>query len=440
MVKLIRMIADKEKSNKIISNTFNPSFTIEPNSRIALQSVNANLLRTANDMFTITTFNDALNIDGFDVTLTPDDYDAGTFVNMIQGAIQLNGASTLAAGVNLDVLYKSDTITFEKYECPLLTADWAEWNAVQGTPDLTTDGIFDADGSTDEIQVISLRNIPNASFSMSGKITTVAPFVFGLFDGMNVDDYVAIQVNGANQYVIYSPDGLGGAVTTNTGITALTNDVVSIVRVRNVITYTYGANSSTTTITEADLDTMIEETTILTISAPAGSTAVVQNMKFTTVDDRSSLRNLKTKRTTLTIVFGSDSLAKYCGFKTLNPPPGSGDPAEVAAGGPLRGDPVAPGILVCIDPFILESYDGDQRKLITNPSRPKGQSNILYVLQSTDPDLVQQETFPIPLGIRNNATMQINELQVTFRDQSNGNILEFNGEPSVVLVIYGPGE
>lgn len=440
MVKLIRIIADKTISNTVIENTFNPAFDIEPNSRIALQSVNANLLRTSNDTFTITTFNNTLSVDGHDVTLTPDTYDSGPFVTNMITNITLQGGSTASPGLNLNVVVNNDAISFEKFACPLRPARWNDWALIEGQPDLTTDGTFDADGSADDIDLLAEYIYPNSSYTFSGQVTTVGSVRFGIADVGTFVVGIEIQA-GSNEYILYRPDG----IPVNTGVVAVNGDIVSIARTRENIVYTCGAYTNTYTMTfnNQEYFNSIADDVAVQISANAGSNAVIANFSFTLLDDAAkAVTKLKTIRTTLTMGFGSESLAKYCGFSTVAPAAQSGDPAIVSAGGPLKGDPVAPGILVCIDPMILESYDGDQRNttLVGGGNRRTGRNNILYVLQSTNPDLVQQETFPIPLNIRNRETMQINQLRITFKDQTNGKILAFNGEPSVVLVIYGPGE
>jgi len=436
MVKLVRLIADRTKSNKVIENTFNPGFNVEPDSRIALQSVSANLLRPANDTFAITTFNNTLSVDTYDITLNPDDYDSGTFVTNIRDNVTWKGGSTANPGLNLDVKFSNDTISFEKYACNLLppAAGWPDWILAEGAPNLATAGVFNGNASTDAITLLASYLPPNASYTFSGKVTTLGNITFGLYVNGGWNSSIQIQ-SGSNQYILIRPDGL----PVNTAVNAQINDIVSIVRTRNSIVYTCGAYTNTydLTLINQQYYNSTDQYSLL-IQADAGTNVVISNFKFTIVDENQTSSVLKTTRTTLTMSFGSESLAKYCGFTTLDPAPQSGDPAIVAANGPLKGDPAAPGILVCIDGMILDTFDGDQRLL--NGVRIKGNNNILYVLQSTNPDLVQQETFPIPLNIRNQSTMQINQLRITFRDQSNGNILEFNGEPSVVLVIYGPGE
>jgi len=436
MVKLVRMIADASKSNKVIENTFNPGFNVEPDSRIALQSVSANLLRPANDTFKITINNNTLSVDSYDITLNPDDYDSGTFVTNIRDNITLKGGSTANPGLNLDVKFSDDTISFEKFACNLLApaADWPDWEILEGAPDLTTAGVFNGNASVNGITLLAKYLPPNASYTFSGKVTALGSITFGLYVNAGWNSAIKIET-GSNQYIIYRPDGL----PVNTTVNAQINDIVSIVRTRDSIVYTCGAYTNTYNVTFNNQESYNSTDDYhLLMQADAGTNVIISNFKFTIVDDNQTSSVLKTIRTTLTMNFGSESLAKYCGFTTLAPAPQSGDPAIVMANSPLKGDPAAPGILVCIDGMILDTFDGDQR--LINGVRIKGSNNILYVLQSTNPDLVQQETFPIPLNIRNQSTMQINQLRITFRDQSNGNILEFNGEPSVVLVIYGPGE
>lgn len=438
MPKLVRMIADKSVSNTVIENTFNPAFNIEPNSRIALQSVNANLLRTSNDIFSITAFNNTLSVDGYDITLDVDDYDSGTFVTDMISNITWKGGSTASPGINLDVKVNNDAISFEKYACALLPPDagWPDWILAEGEPDLTTAGVFRGDGTADPVTLLASYLPPNASYTFSGQVSTPGSITFGINIGGGWSSAIEIQ-DGSNQYILHRPDGS----PVNTGVTAQSADNISIVRTRNSIVYTCGAYTNTydyTLVNQEYFNSSIDK--VLSIQTAGGSNVNIGNFKFTIVDDNQTSSILKTSRTTLTMAFGSESLAKYCGFSTTNPAAQSGDPAIVAAGAKLKGDPIAPGILVCIDPMILESYDGDQRNVITGGNRRNGRNNILYVLQSTNPDLVQQETFPIPLSIRNKETMQINQLRVTFKDQTNGRILQFNGEPSVVLVIYGPGE
>ena len=90
--------------------------------------------------------------------------------------------------------------------------------------------------------------------------------------------------------------------------------------------------------------------------------------------------------------------------------------------------------MVCVDPFILDAYDGSETS--------KYQTNILYVIHDTSifEKNVSMEVNPIiALDIRNDSAMSLNQIRVSFRDVDQ-NPLTFYGLPLVTLLVYGPDE
>ena len=166
---------------------------------------------------------------------------------------------------------------------------------------------------------------------------------------------------------------------------------------------------------------------------PQGSRGSISYL-HTTELDLDFRTGLGSSSTTLTLEFLSTILRLYFGWKTKGPFKNTADPAVLTSPGIISGENTNPGITVCVDPFILDSYDGSDTS--------KFQSNILYVIHDTSAFMknVSMEISPhIALDIRNDSAMSLNQMRVLFRDVG-GNPISFLGLPLVTIVIYGPDE
>jgi hypothetical protein len=391
MVKLLRCIANIAQSNTEIKARFDDPLIIQPNSKIALLNCKAQFpALEADGIFTITQgVNDTLRVDGYQTTIP-----AGTYF--------LGGSSGLE-----DMLEKVIALN-----C-----------GTSSTGPLRF-------GGTD-YRVKATVQASSGNWDM-GSYSDVPRYLIG--------------TNGSNEYVYeYFGSGnqtfSGGTLSPTT--TSQAGDQVEIYRIFDSVTFRV-RRGSTVILEDTRTVTLSEQGTFVNINPkPFGyinssdPTLDLVNVQFTLTEiGIDSL--LKTVSTNLSLQFGSQSLAHYLGFPGLGPYTESGDPAVINGLTNLNPDFQTAGILVTVDPLTLDSYDGDTRS-----NTKKGRDSILAVLNSTDNfgrNVNLDVNFPVALGIRNAKELNINQLSIRFKDQANGQVLQFSSNAVVTLVIYGPDE
>lgn len=424
MVKLLRL-----KSNTIggteIRNHFRETIRIKPQSKVALVGMDVKLQALpSNESFNIVAA-DTLTVDIFTVTPRVNSYTQSELIQELQ--IQTNLAPTSGVvGLDYAVSYVNNKLQFKKWYSPSDEADFdANFSVAQGNPTITGNS-YTADG-TEADQIISLSDVPNATYQLTATFTTADDCELGVINmdgtylhGLGID-------NGLGRYTKLFNGG-----TSDTGVAYSDGDICTLTRIGNQLTWTVkkaGVTiySSSETLTVALYETyFIGEGCFWSIQNPIGSTAAIDDVKLTD--------QLATRNNNLSVTFNSDQIQDYCGFSSPGPHTNSGNPALVEAENPMVGDEKYPGILVCLGPTTLDSYDGY--------SQSKFPESILHVIHSTE-SFGRKIAFDVnnflKLGLRNAQEVSINELRVTFRGQA-AELLRFVGEPTVTIAIFDPDE
>jgi hypothetical protein len=330
-----------------------------------------------------------------------------------------------APGYHLQLNFTGGKLIFQRQYFQLDDVDFGDWTVGDGTPTLVGQD-FDAAGSADDVAVLSDQSIPNASARFEGEITTVGDFrVADQSAGVDIY-YMGINLAG---YWFYA-DGAGGETTV---ASANINDTFSMERLGTIVTYKVnGVTIGTSSVSAANQVAINRELVYhqWLITADAGSLAAFTDSKYTTYFGASD-------PTSESIIFESYRLARQLGFKHAGVAyEDAGAPAEVESLTEPVGAATEGGVLVCLDPFILESYDADTRV------SGRGRNNIIYAITKRDSDTeVSVDTnYPIALDIKNASDTIITNINVSFRNTSNGNLLAFQNNPVLVLLFYGPDE
>ena len=462
MVKLIRLKANANTNNTEINNTFKQPLIIQPNSKIALAGLDVHLRDiTKTEEFPIASPDNTLKVDGTTLTLTPATYTLSDLQQESVGQMGLNAVSWRLAdeptnrfpgGMNYQLQSDDSKFTFTKFKSPLRPAEvGSEYFVATGyatTIDTLGGGTITGDADSDDALIASDKIVPNGSFRIEFNVNRSAT------QGNNAIEWsvrpderwdeivVACGINAAgNYYTVFNNDNVAGKTVVPGPIASELNDQITITRAGTEIT-----------IEIRDVDGVLKHTAItyaLTsdmwnsywafshckyiCEIPQGSLGSLSKIQTTGLD-LDFRTGLGSSSTTLTLEFLSELLALYFGWKTKGPFMHTADPAKLTSPGIISGENSNPGIMVTVDPFILDSYDGSDTS--------KFQSNILYVIHDTSAfsKNVSMEINPhIALDIRNENAMLLNQLRVTFRDV-NGNPFKFLGLPLVTLVIYGPDE
>jgi hypothetical protein len=458
-------VADVTQSNVEIKARFETPLTIEPNSKIALLNCRTRFPTLESEGgFTIISnptlgvVNNLFTVDGTQISIPAGTYSTAQFENLLEVLIALNVGSAASPFI-LSILgtdYRVSTTPDGKFSLTKQAsrnalANWeANWIPEGGNPDLSTDGTFVSDAgagpfSPDIVQ--SNTNIPNAAFGCNATVSAFSAgpnksWRIGAVDGQLT--VYGIGVDSAGNYAYYHFSGTGQAFSDGTlapTTTPLANDNISITRQGDSVIYTVRRGG--TVILQADETVSFSQQEIRFLnnfpvaqifSVDDGLT--LTNLKFTVQELLPQL--LRNYPTSISMSFGSASLAKYLGFPGLGPFTASGTPAVLTATNQLDPDEKAVGILVVVDPLVLDSYDGDSR-----PTTKKGRDSIVAVLNqegSLGKTFILDVNFPVALGIKNANNSAINQLSIRFKDGSNGQILVFDKDTVVTLLIYGPNE
>lgn len=466
MVKLLRCVANITQSDTEIKARFDEPLIIEANSKIALLNLRARFPTSESEgSFTIVEdVNDTLSVDNQATTIPKGTYSPSSFDDVLETFIAKdcgNGAGSgilTTLGIDLRVSFATGKFQLTKRATNKTTADWDnDWTVEGGNPDLTTDGTFisDAGASTSNQDAVFnlFHTVPNATFNCTATVTAVStainkPWELGAYEQGSV---FAIGMDSFGNYGFkhfsntFQPF-TGGTLAPTTAPQA--NDRVSILRTGNQVVYQVRRGSTlilstSAEVTEANqrrLNAYLNRTPVAhVISANDGLT--LTSCQFTTLSPdpiNPLLRNIPSQ---VSLNFTNPpnlDLAKYLGFATLGPFTEFGEPAVLLSPNLISPDEKTIGIIVTIDPLVLESYDGD-----TRPVTKKGRDSILAVLNqvgSLGKTFVLDVNFPVALGIRNVSGYTVNQLNLRFKNQSNGQVLEFDKDTFLTLLIYGPNE
>ncbi len=438
MPKLLRIVGDINQSNNTVRAVFNPPVPLPKGSKIGLQSLKVEFLDSAvNDTFTITA-GDSIIVNGLTVSLTPGTYSEEALDQMLTNTISLvagidtNPGLLTSFGQNYGVETDNTTSlkTFTQYEADEAEIDFDnDYNVLAGNPNVSGSS-FDANGSADDVTVLGVYSVTNASFAFEGRVQTVDQFTTDVC--LVIDDYrifgVGISAGGFWQYRF---DG----TTTVTALVPVAGDAFSMRRSGTTVIWTFWVGGVrqpdiTQTVTSAiqaainaDLGNYLH-----IVEAPAGSTAVVQNMTATAFDDGTPAT---TTQCTITLNPVTSKIARYLGLKNVESYRDTGNPAEISSEKDVKGDSAAAGFMVVVDPNILESYQSDAR------DQRRGRLNVLYTIDSDDLGDVINERPPYLtlLDVKNVTDSQITQLNITFRAASDNRLLQFADSPALTLVI-----
>ena len=427
-MKFLRIVGDVDKNNKQISANLKEPINIKKGSKVALHSLSMELAEedAVTELYETTSNTNTFVADTHTVTLDVATYTFPEFQTQIRTKYAHQAGGDIG-GYHLLLNYANARLGFVRSYFPGQAADFAnEWVVFSGAPTLSGSD-FDANGSTDDVAVLSDYPIPNASSEFSGEITAVGDFrITGTFF---TDDLYYMGINTSGNW--YYADGAGGVTV---GPAANMGDKFRMTRLKGTVTYRVnGITIGTSGFTEANQVSVNSNTDqyVWLISADAGSVAAFTDARCNVMD------TVDGSATSESITFGSIRLARQLGFKHSGVAyEDSGAPAVVVGLSEPLGAATEGGVLVCLDPFILESYDADTRV------SGRGRNNIIYAITKRDSDTeVDVNTnYPIALDIKNASDTIITNINVSFRNASNGNPLAFQNNPVLVLLFYGPDE
>lgn len=465
MVKLIRMKANSTDNNSEINNTFKQPLIIEPNSRIALAGLEVDIAsRSGNATFTMDANTNSITVDNTPLTLPNGSYSLRQFQSQTRTQLGLNTVTWRAAsgltfpggmdyGLDLNAAH---VFNFLKFKAPQARAKVkTEYQLLSGTPASLNDiGTITCNAASPaETKLNSFNIVPNSSFQTSFVINKVggggiAEFDWSVRDNTFAKVFLSIGIDADGVYSYQFNDGTATRIisASNPAVftAAVLNDKVVVNRSGTELTINiYSANRTqkavTTTLTVTE--TIWEKFwgaghCYYFFEAPQPSQASITNIETSEID-RDFRGNSVTGSvpTTLNLTFGNERMALYYGFLSVGPLKNTGDPASITGPTSALGDNQYPGLMVTVDPFILESYDG--------ASDARYQSNILYVIHDTKNfgHSISTEITPhIALSIRNDTAMSLNQMRIAFRNSVSNAPLTFVGQPVVTLVIYGPDE
>jgi hypothetical protein len=471
MVKLLRCVADVTQSSTEIKARFDEPLIIKANSKIALLNCRTRFpSMEAEGSFTIVdgttggVANNIFTVDNQQVAIPAGTYSISELEDLMEVLIAQNcgvaQSSWILTFVGTD--YRLDfgdgkfnlTKTATRSENALWSSGANEyWFVEAGDPDLTTVGTFISDAGADTNNpdiVYSTYHIPNAAFGCSATVTAVAaginkPWELGAYEDSLSTRVYSIGTNSAGNYVYYhfsntaQPFTDGSAAPTTT---PQAGDQIRIFRTGDTVGYAVRRAGVDILSASEPVDFEDQRRAFLTrfpiaqvISRNDGLT--LTQVKFTILEPEFNSK-LRSFPTSVSISFATSVLSKYLGFTGTGPFTQAGDPAVLVSQNLLDPDEKAVGILLTIDPLVLESYDGDIR-----PKSKKGRDSILAVLNQEDSlgkTFVLDVNFPVALDIKNARDYTLNQFSLRFKDSANGEILVFDKDTVVTLVIYGPDE
>lgn len=449
MVKLLRLkgkLSDNPNGNTEIINNFRQPVLVKPYSRIALVGIDL-ALSTEHELREEST----IIYNGVTITLPAGTYDADEITTLLSKLIGYNAGGSpieVRKSKQIDVLIDPDQqLRFEEQSIIRQPTPFAsEFDIVSGETQVQTDtGSLRRNQAVPEDLVMqSLLSVPNTGFhfeTILDATTATDELTYGVFAGGNFNhDFAAFDISDAqpNYRVVFK------GVSYDTGISksALVETTklrISMTRLGNVefvLEIPDGTVVYNSSIDDPGLFVITEDEW----EAYFGNTNI-QNMIHQIIIPNDSDQYLTESESTLkgdglvqsriSLSFGSDQIKAYLGFRQT-PKPALGDPAIITADDAYGYWVKDPGIMVCIDPFLLDSFDG--------AADATYQPNILYVIH--DPDysgnsLRLDVPSPVFLNINNESEMNLSTIRVSFWNSTGGakTALSFEKPPIVTLMI-----
>jgi hypothetical protein len=461
MVKLIKLRGNSDKSDVEIRNHFSDSIRVKPNSKIALRSAYADLFTqpSATTFPLVEAAQYIVNLGGttpdLTVTVPKSQYQS---VSALLRAMQIAGNGTdpsddIYLGTHLvwDVVNSPQNSRLRVYKAQ---QEAAGYNTAWIWDDETVFSFYDdtdftlAGTATATVFGHLPQLIPLVSseftfkYNVNGDITVAA----GEYDEPNSNLW-GMRVNnttGTGNYL-----ALVNGVEVDTGATPAVDDLVIIKKEGDSytlsITDSVGGNKLLQTYT-LNADTLAKQSLFYRISAPATSTAAVQDSNLYVInnlDPNDSLlqsitvdANLKFPTSPESPNAGTIEIQHYLGFKEEEYKT-KGDPATFVSETTVRGSVQYPGVMLTIDGLDLDTYNG------TPDSYPQ-QLNILDVIYPEEKltKVRYEPPYPMRLDLKNPNEIVIRDLTLHFAQEEGNNIkyLKFKGSPVITLEIAEQGE
>jgi hypothetical protein len=448
MVKLLRLKGDTtqgEQSKSEIRNTFREPIFVKANSKIALAGLDVAFRDSANETFIVSDAISGLYLQLNNpagsrdlIELTPGTYTQMGLLDEL--AIQArcyggNGGDDVGTNIIVTNSGRTSRIIQNTYDIDDAGFNGFRWQSVNA-PTVTASTYTGKVGVADSTRNFS--TVPNAGCQLRCVMNTDATEItLGVANTSNSLAW-GLKVNNFGEYVAVFND----AEAASTGVLAATDDVISISRIADQITISVVDPGTgldrfppeeftlTPTIWEAYLD----KDPAWYISTPVGSVGSIREVILTQRFD--TLGSSKGIGGNLTLEFLGIVMARYFGYPSLGPfEILAGDPAVLTSPQYMQGDRNFRGLMVNIDPFQIESYDG----AADSQTRP----NCLYVihdLTSLDNEVNLDVPNLIKMSLRNENDMTLNQIRITFRTSLDNTALQFSNNPIVTLLIFDPNE
>lgn len=441
---LLRLRGDPSTTtgtSKVIDNFLREPIFLAGNAKIALVNANFTLADDLNNESFLIVAGDTITVGGggvADVTVQPTagTYNAETLLDEVEKQLIANcGYSTqgtFRAGMDFKVYRTNDTkVNIQKAKTSLTTNKFlSEWHIENGAPTVTDTGAYTGSAGTVADEVISNFPLGNAAFtvSISGLRNNTDGLTYYVKDIETGDIVAGIRAAAAgNYFVTYA-----GGAETDTGVAVTAGDGLRIIRNKNGLQTFYIRAGTATQLTAVSALTTNQaynyRECYVHLGTPIGSANGCTGGLSTLYDLPPNLVGA-TAQTQLTISFGTTKLAGYLGYKNLTYTV-TGNPAVVISENVMQGSKNKVGVLIVLDDFILDSYDGAKEA--------KGRNSIVYVVgdhEINGRNISFSAPFPIKLAIKNRPT-SITQLRVSFRSAENNALLEVVGQASLTFVIY----
>ena len=457
MVKLIRLeggVKDGLVGGSEINNNFSSSIFVQPKSRLALRSVQAQLDRGRT--FSVpagTVYNYRINGgqgDSFTEVAVPAVSEEGSLDPILQ-EMQVAANSTAPPVTTQDKYHgsyhiydmESNKARLRSYQADDKHAGYDQWTDLEGGSALTkTADTLSSDGSA-EVETVLAEVVPLVSNTVKFTLTNVGSMIWAHaeFDDSDNEAYgINITATGVGLIVNNSQVAFRGMVPAigdqyelkklGTGIT------LTVRNAADAVLYTLNGTLDNTYIQSQVLYNIIKipngETTAISSGADA-----LQALDIDPNDPAGDGRahSFRVNFPSVNSTGGVLSLARTCGFVDDTNYDNTGAPAEIEAPNVSNGTDVF-GVLVAIDGLDLDTYVGSFNKI-------RGNVNILDVIRIETEDasniINYQSNFPVPLDLKNDREQVVRNLTVRFLD-NDLKVIKFQGKPIVILELYGPDE
>lgn len=441
MVKLLRLkgkLSDNPNGNTEIINNFRQPVLVGRYSKIALVGLDIVL---ASDHVLLQ--DSVIRFNGVDITIPAGTYDASEIGELLTSLIGYNAGTiaptqssniTVAVDNNERLAFVLDSVAINP------TPFASQFDAELGTPIWDDDGSIARDpASAFDLIAKSLVNVPNAGFHLKARLSADhcdEPLDYGVIldipgEAPQVFAQIEVKAGELNYLVTVGDEEF------NTGVPIVpagADDVVfRIDYSRDEVRFRINAPPNNNLFDQAYPVSFDEWEKYLNSSEGFSRIQVIipDTSEQSLIDCESTLLGDNPILSSINMSFSTLEIRSYLGFRE-QPPVTRGVPARLTADDSYGDWVKEPGVMVCIDPFLLDSFDGD--------SNSTYQPNILYVVH--DPEyqnhaLRLDVPSPVFLNINNEAEINLSTIRVSFWNTTTGTPkpLVFEKAPIVTLMI-----